>query len=93
MTIKPLSAVRAKQQNDNKLITPRDTLQDVMHEIDEGGIEPESALVLLLNRGEDGTSYDTNFFVSNLSTSEILALLKVIETQVLQEMNFIPPHY
>lgn len=57
--------------NDNTRITPIQTLQDAISDIESGKRSPNKLVVLML---DDTDGYNTNFYASNLKTSELLAL-------------------
>lgn len=57
-------------KNDSRLITPRDSLIEMVGDIDAGKIDPEKLITIYVT--DDGSM---GYYCSNLCGSEILALL------------------
>ena len=87
---RPINALRANRKNDNKLLSPEECLQDALADLSEGKVKATSALVLLLDSGDDGRSYGVHFRACRLKSSEMLSLLEVAKVEVLKSMNYIP---
>ena len=96
---KPLSAVRADRANDNKLISPADTLRDCLNDIEEGRINPNKLVIIQLYDGQDDPeagdqgpvrAYDFNLYMSNIASSEVVSLCEAAKIRALQQMWVIP---
>lgn len=85
--IRSLAAARADRENDNGLVSPAEMLRDAARALDAGEETATSALVLFLDAGVDGETYDVNFRASNMRCSEMLALLEVAKRNVLTAMG------
>ena len=77
-------------KNDNRLITPKGALEDVLRAIDEGRVKPDALMILCLqttdNDGGD-EAYDIKTFSSNLQLSEAVALLDVAKAEALATLT------
>ena len=74
----------ANIKNDNKLISPIETLEDALRCIKDGTISPDKLMVIGLNteppvKKKPGRGYQINWFLSNLNNSEIVSLLEVVK--------------
>jgi hypothetical protein len=49
--------------------------------------DPDAVIVICLNKGEDGKSYNTNFCQSGLMISEIIALLEIQKRRTMDSMH------
>lgn len=58
--------------NNNQLITPEATLLDALSDIQEGKRTPNKLAVFMLD--ETDGKYCTNFYASNMKTTELIAL-------------------
>lgn len=77
--IRPINALRAAKENDNKLVSPREVLQDVIADIDSGKSPMNKVLILMLDDSKpDG--YGFNFAASNMKLSEMVALCEVMKS-------------
>lgn len=65
----------ADVKNDNRFITPIDTLKDAITDIESGEKNPNKLMVLMLN--DMNGKYDVNFYCSNLRASEVVALFEI----------------
>ena len=91
MSVRPINALKADRENDNRLLNPEECLQDALADLQEGKVKATSALVLFLDTGEeDEMLYSVRYNASNLKASDMLALLEVAKIQVLKSMNYIP---
>jgi hypothetical protein len=86
--IRSINALRADRKNDNTLLSPLECLEDAMADIRAGTISPTSLVVISLNRGEDGAAYNVNYNMSNLRSSEALALADVFKAFMLTQMGY-----
>lgn len=76
-------------RNDNTLISPLETLEDVKRSIEAGKINPDKLIVLSLQtEDEEGEGmYKVNFFMSNLRVSESVALLETAKADMVDTLN------
>ena len=76
-------------QQDNALISPKETLKRVIRAIDEGHIDPDRLLVLSLKtKNENGEgAYSVNFFLSNMRVSEGVALLETAKAEFVSTLR------
>lgn len=81
-----LSAARADRENDNRLVSPAECLEEMAKKI-RSGRPCTSVLVLSLDIGEDGENYDTGFVASNLKGSEMIALMETVKHDVVRLMR------
>lgn len=58
--------------NDNTRITPRELLLDAINDIETGVKSPNKLAIFMLDDKDD--KYATNFYASNMRTSELIAL-------------------
>lgn len=65
--------------------TPGDACRKAAARADEKDVD--AAIIILLNKGPKGDSYDTAFFNAGLSCSEMLALLEVQKHDILSIMR------
>lgn len=91
MTHRPtnLNVERAIREQDNRLVSPIETLEDYAAEIATGDEAPSRLLILGLKENEDGT-FELSHRASNLRASEMLALLEMAKVNVLAQMGMIP---
>ena len=86
-----LNAERAKREDDNKLISPIEALQDAIRAIESGEVKADSLLIITLDRGtNDDKLFEYEWFASRISASDILALLEVSKTGALRSMGYLP---
>lgn len=72
MTKKSKISYLSDSLNDNRLISPEQTLQNVLDDIRDKTRKCTKLLVLCL---DDEDCYDLGFYAANLKMSEILAML------------------
>jgi len=88
--IRSLNALRAARQDDNRLVTPVEVLEDAAEDIRNGKTKATSLVAVALDAGESGEEYEIELWTANMKSAEILALLEVAKTAVLRHMKFIP---
>ena len=76
------NVVRADKENDNRLLSPIECLESVIAEI-KSGKRCDSVLVVMLDRGEDGTSYGSEMRACNISEPDMISLLEISKYTVL----------
>lgn len=77
----------AERNNDAKLYTPMQALQDAMQEIEAGKRTPTKLAVLYLD--DRDMQYKINFRQAGMSMSEMVALLTLMQTKVIKDyMDF-----
>lgn len=86
--IHTMNAERAKRTQDNTLLSPAEMLEDCAKDLRSGEETATAALTLLLDKGEN--SFGVGYYASNISCSEMLALLECAKAKVLAEMGFAP---
>lgn len=84
--ITSLSAVRAEKENDATLICPAECLEEAARQIRAGNHSCQKLIVITLDEGEDGNSYNHGFFQSGMKQSEIIALLEVTKAAMISDM-------
>ena len=77
-------------KNDNRLITPRSSLEDAIRAIDDKEVTPQKSIVLMLTTkdesgGDDG--YTLNFFMFGLKVSEAVALLEAAKANFVKTLT------
>jgi len=87
--VRSINAIRADRENDNTLLSPVECLEDAAEDLRSGKTKCDKLLVLRLNTGDDGSSYDVGFNASNLRSSEMLALMEVAKAILLAGMGVI----
>jgi len=72
-------------KNDNRLISPRELLENAIRSIDNGTISPDKIIIVHLRTESDESDslYDVGYFISNMRTSEVVSLLEVMKTYML----------
>lgn len=86
--IRSINALRAERENDNKLLSPLECLEDAAEDVRSGKVPATKVLVLCLDTGPEDTSYNVHFHASKLRASEMLALLEVFKQRVLRDMGY-----
>jgi len=87
--VRSINAIRADRENDNTLLSSVECLEDAAEDLRSGKTKCDKLLVLRLNTGDDGSSYDVGFNASNLRSSEMLALMEVAKAILLAGMGVI----
>lgn len=72
-------------KNDNRFITPMNTLCDAMDDIASEKKKPTKLIVLMLDDA-DG-KYDMSFYASNLKASEVVALFEIQKDVFVRMIN------
>lgn len=85
--IESLSIARVKKIDDNRLITPIECLNDVVHDLETREIACNKLMIIRLNTNPDDKYYDVNFNCCNLSTQEMIALLEIVKSILLDDIN------
>lgn len=80
----------AEVKNDNTLISPRETLEGVIRDIDSGEINPDKLMVIALRtKDNDGGDrrYGTRRYASNMHVSEMITLCEAIKSELVLVLN------
>lgn len=64
----------------------RAALSDLMEDIDQGKRAPDMAVVVLLDKGEDGNAYFTRYFAANMKASEVVALCEIVKQRFVRKI-------
>lgn len=80
-----LGRFRRERVTDNAEITPLECLEDAASEIREMDDPPGSVMVIALKKG--GGVYNTSWWAADLSSTEMIALMRKIEHDLLHEMS------
>lgn len=86
--IRSINALRAQRERDNRLLTPVECLEDAAQDMRSGDFPCNKLLVLCLY--DEGGSYASRSYASNMRSSEMLALLEAAKVRVLMDMGYIP---
>lgn len=81
------NARRAQEAEDNRLLTPVDSLEDALSEVSSGERKCDKILIITLDTEDDG--YGVGYYASNLSTSEQISLLEAMKAQCLSKMGLV----
>ena len=79
----------ADLKNDNRLITPVDSLQDAIRAVEDKEVDPQKSIVLLLTtKDETGgdDAYELSYFMSGLKCSEAVSLLETAKVHFLKTL-------
>lgn len=68
---------RAQKENDNKLWTPRDTLEFLLKELDAGRVKADSLALIVGERNELGRVYFGQLLLSNTTITEFIGLAEL----------------
>lgn len=88
--IRSINALKASRENDNRLMSPVECLEDALTDIREGEASPKSLLVIGLDEGADGQGYEIRFWMSRLDTAQAVALMEALKFQLLSDMKLVP---
>lgn len=72
-------------KGDSQDWTPGECCRSTAKECDKE--DTDACLVLMLSKGKDGKQYNTGFRNAGLSTSEAIALLEVVKSDLLRHMR------
>lgn len=72
-------------KNDNRLRTPEQMLRGVLQELESGQIPAKRMMVIFLDDSDD--KYDVGYRATNISSSQIVALLSVIRQWALDDLK------
>lgn len=78
----------ADLRDDNRLITPEGTLLDALDQLQRGSKRAEKLVVVFLDTRPNGERYSVNYLASNITGSEMVALLETLKACVLRDMGF-----
>ena len=78
----------ARSKDNNALITPVELLRIALSEVENGDEAATSVMVIRLNRGEENDLFDTGWWASNLSSSEMVALIEAVKIGLLRDMGY-----
>lgn len=76
-------------KDDNTLISPRETLEAAIRDIDSGEINPDKLMVICLRtKDDDGDRrYGTRRYASNMHVSEMVTLCEVVKSELVLTLN------
>jgi len=75
----------AHKKNNNRLISPMDTLRGVLDDIESG--RQSFANLIVIGCSLESEVSDMGFYLSNLSASEAVALLEISKDQFIRMIN------
>jgi hypothetical protein len=74
----------AFERGDNKLITPRELVEKLLMDIDQGKCKPDKLLIITQEPLENGRN-SIGYYASNVDRSEHVSLCELSKLQVIED--------
>ena len=85
--IKSFGKYAAEKKNDNSFRNCVEALEEMIDEIKSGKLKCDSLLILHLEDSKDIDQYNYGFSAVNLHSSEMISLMRITESLVINQMN------
>lgn len=86
MDVVSLNSARAERDDDNRHMTPADTLREALADIESGERPATSLMALTLDTDEK--QFSSGWYAANLKSSEMIALMETVKAALLRDMGY-----